>query len=84
MGLIPGWAIGVAVIIFASALAKLLVAKMRGSVPTFPPSGGDAGELRQALETMQSRLGELEERVDFTERLLAKQREADRLAPPST
>jgi len=28
---------------------------------------------------MQRRIGELEERVDFTERLLAKQRDADRL-----
>ncbi len=28
---------------------------------------------------MQRRVAELEERVDFTERLLAKQRDADRL-----
>jgi hypothetical protein len=34
------------------------------------------------LEDVQRRLGELEERVDFAERLLAKQRDADRLAPP--
>jgi hypothetical protein len=31
---------------------------------------------------MQHRLGELEERLDFTERLLTKQHEADRLDPP--
>jgi hypothetical protein len=32
---------------------------------------------------MRRRLAELEERVDFTERLLAKQRDGARLAPPS-
>jgi len=31
---------------------------------------------------VQHRLGELEERVDFAERLLAKERVADRLGPP--
>ena len=33
------------------------------------------------LETLQERVGELEERLDFAERLLAKQREAERLPP---
>jgi hypothetical protein len=70
------------VIIFASALAKVLLAKTRASVPALPSSDGETGELRQAVDAMQNRLAELEERVDFTERLLAKQREADRLAPP--
>jgi hypothetical protein len=84
MGFIPGWAIGGAVIIFASALAKIILAKTRASVPTLPSSDGASGELRQAIDAMQNRLGELEERVDFAERLLAKQRETERLAPPST
>lgn len=82
MWFIPGWAIGGVVIIFASALAKILLAKTRASVPTQPSSEGEPGELRNALDAMQNRLAELEERVDFTERLLAKHREADRLAPP--
>jgi len=30
---------------------------------------------------VKQRLGELEERVDFAERLLAKQRETERLGP---
>ena len=34
------------------------------------------------LDQLQERLGELEERVDFTERILAKQREGDRLSLP--
>ena len=56
-------------------------------------SGGLLGELHQTIErnqlleqtveSLQGRLGELEERVDFAERLMAKQGEADRLrAPP--
>ena len=34
------------------------------------------------LDQLQERLGELEERVDFAERILAKQREGERLGPP--
>jgi len=48
---------------------------------------GDVDELRgklAELEDMQRRLGELEERVDFAERLLTKQRDAERLAPPKS
>jgi hypothetical protein len=36
-------------------------------------------ERLQHLEQSQTRVGELEERVDFTERLLAQGRESDRL-----
>ena len=35
------------------------------------------------VEHVQSRLAEIEERLDFTERLLATRRDADRLSPPS-
>ena len=34
------------------------------------------------LDQLKERIGELEERVDFTERLLTKQREGQRLGPP--
>ncbi|HEX4628052.1 MAG TPA: hypothetical protein VH137_04610 [Gemmatimonadales bacterium] len=34
------------------------------------------------LEDMQRRLAEIEERLDFAERLLAKQRDVERVAPP--
>jgi hypothetical protein len=34
------------------------------------------------LDQLQQRLGELEERVDFAERILAKPREGDRLSLP--
>jgi hypothetical protein len=42
-------------------------------------------ELRHRLgqvDELQQRVGELEERVDFTERLLAQQHESERLGPP--
>lgn len=40
--------------------------------------------LQQTVDDMQARLLELEERLDFAERLLAKHRDSDRLgAPPA-
>lgn len=49
------------------------------------PGGDVQGEvtaLRQELDGVHREVAELAERVDFTERLLAKQRDAQRLAPP--
>lgn len=46
---------------------------------------GDLEELRSRLaelEGAQDRLGELEERLDFAERLLAQQREPEKLERP--
>ena len=37
-----------------------------------------------ALEDMQRRLADVEERLDFAERMLAKQRDAERIAPPKS
>ncbi len=42
----------------------------------------DREALEQALEAVRRDVAELAERVDFTERLLARVREAERLAPP--
>jgi hypothetical protein len=43
----------------------------------------DNERLQQVVESMQPRMQELEERVDFAERLIATQREAERRdAPP--
>jgi hypothetical protein len=39
-------------------------------------------EMTGELQRLQSLVGELSERVDFAERLLTKEREASRLAPP--
>ena len=48
---------------------------------------GELDDMRKRLgevEEMQRRLGEIEERLDFAERLLTKQREAERIAPPKS
>jgi hypothetical protein len=37
-----------------------------------------------ALEDVQRRLADVEERLDFAERMLAKQRDAERIAPPKS
>ena len=42
---------------------------------------GDLKARLAQLDQLQERMGELEERVDFAERLLAKQREGPRLGP---
>ncbi len=44
----------------------------------------DAGSKLDTVEDLQSRLSEVEERLDFAERMLAKQRDADRIAPPKS
>lgn len=85
---LPEWAVGVgAVLVLVTALQVIYVRLM-------PPEHRRRrwkGEPLQAPEDMQSRLAELddvkqrlaelEERVDFAERLLAKQRETGRLGP---
>jgi predicted nuclease with TOPRIM domain len=42
----------------------------------------DAQKRGGGSEDLERRVAELEERVDFAERLLAKQRDAERLSPP--
>lgn len=65
-----------------SPLGKALADRIRHG-PT-PPGGAQRGqeEILSALEDLRREVAELAERVDFTERLLAKQREAERLAKP--
>lgn len=62
--------------LFAAA-AKRLAGDAR------PPKDGttDAAVL-EAVEQLRLEVSDLAERVDFTERMLAKQRESARLAPP--
>ena len=90
---IPEWAIGVGVIrtaVFAGIgiMVRLLPPKTGHSRPR--ELSQDQQQKLQDLErrlgeveNVQSRFAEIEERLDFTERLLAKQRDADRLPPPS-
>jgi hypothetical protein len=44
----------------------------------------DARSKLDNVEDLPSRLSEVEERLDFAERMLAKQRDADRIAPPKS
>jgi len=81
MFVIPSWALGAAVILIAVQVGRAISGRYGMSRRSREGSGSDAGvdELRQSLEAMQHRVAELEERVDFAERLLAKHRESDRL-----
>ena len=84
---IPSWAIGVAVIMLAISLGPGLTAMIGGGMVVKRGKGDGATDAElarqaEALEEAQRRLAELEERMDFAERLLAKQRDGERLAPP--
>jgi len=91
---IPEWSIGVGVIILCLAVGQVIVRVLTSRIarpePRFrivdPAARGQVLEDVQArmgeLDQLTHRVGELEERVDFTERLLAKQREGQRLGPP--
>ena len=47
--------------------------------------GSDDVEARlDALEDVRRRLADVEERLDFAERILAKQRDAERIVPPKS
>ena len=76
---IPSWALGAAVILIAIQVGRAISWKARQGQRGETASDAEVGELRQALDAMQHRVAELEERVDFAERLLAKQRDADKL-----
>ena len=74
--IIPSWALGAAVILIAIQIGRAISGRnprfRRGFRQQSDDEGPEVAELRQSLEAMQHRVAELEERVDFTERLLAK------------
>ena len=88
---IPEWALGVGFIITVTAVAQGVLRAFFPRGLATRPGGADRRDVAQALEDVQRRLdaleegqrglGELEERLDFAERLLAQQRD-ERLAPP--
>jgi len=83
---------GVAILFLVSITGGfvLLYPLVRALAERLRPRTGAGNEEMQALredvvqelQQMRREVAELGERMDFTERLLAKQREADRLAPP--
>lgn len=84
MWMIPSWAVGVAFIMVVVGTMQVVVRRLVGRGGWSRGRGGseDPPGTAQALEDVQRRLAELEERVDFAERLLAKERDAERFPPP--
>ena len=82
----------IAAVFFFSAAAVVLrpivgaIARRIGGDTRRAPTPDELAALRaefgEELEQVRLQVGELAERLDFTERLLAKQREGERLAPP--
>jgi hypothetical protein len=65
-----------------SPLGKALAERLRhGPVPRSLP-GHERDEVLAAVDDLRREVAELAERVDFTERLLARQKDAARLQPP--
>ena len=94
---IPVWAIGVGFIVLCVGVApvvarRLIPADQLRHADRLRGRRGAKREVAEALEEVEARLGELddmrkrlaevEERLDFAERLLTKQREAERIVPP--
>jgi hypothetical protein len=73
-------AIGVAVLTgpIGAALATWIESKS-GKLPAPKIDTGEFDAQAQQLDQLSHRVGELEERLEFTERLLAQHREAERL-----
>ena len=69
-----------AVFILRGPLGKALAERLAGR-PLPPTDRHDGEQVTSELEEMRLRLTELENRVDFAERLLAKGRDADRATP---
>jgi hypothetical protein len=77
-GSLEGWdAVGLFLIV-AALLGVLLWPLIRAWARRIE-SGGAAAEAQAELGVLRERLGALEERVEFAERLLAQGREPDRL-----
>ena len=87
---IPEWAIGVGAILMVVSVLKVVTARLmppayrrqrswRGE--TLPPETEDLQARLAELDQLKQRVGDLEERVDFAERLLARHREGERLPP---
>jgi hypothetical protein len=72
---------GIVVALGFSPIGKAVAERIRGR----PAPAGDAPQLAgvvEDLEQVRRELAELQERMDFTERLLAKTRDAERLPRP--
>ncbi len=80
---------GLCVLWGAYGVLRPLVGAIAKRIADGPKRDGSAdqvpllrAELLDELQQVRQQVGDLAERVDFAERLLAKQREGERLAPP--
>lgn len=87
--MVPEWAVGVAVIcvaFFGGVGVLTRIAETGKKAKRLPDEAAERLEQLEGkvadLEQTQHRVAELEERLDFAERLLARQNESERLAPP--
>ena len=84
--LIPIIAVGgfFAWMISLSPLGKAFAERLRhGPVPPTQQGSTERDELAATVDALRQEVAELAERVDFTERLLTKAREAERLSSPN-
>lgn len=72
-------ALTLGVVVSAARLASAYARRIGSRPPVDLPSRADTEELREQVQRLTSDMAELQERVDFTERLLARQRDAERL-----
>jgi len=66
----------------ALTVSKAYAVKLAAQTRVIPEAGAGQGEVLAAVEDLRRELAELAERVDFTERLLAKSRAEEGPAPP--
>lgn len=81
----PTLAFGAIILVIVGGIALLRLLPQSKSRALDQPDRQALGDLEVRLgqlEQLQERVSELEERVDFTERLLAKQPDVQRLEPP--
>lgn len=66
-----------AIVILRGPFGKALADRIGGRAP----DAHEVQDLRGEVEELRNQLGEVQERLDFAERLLAKQRAVERLGP---
>jgi hypothetical protein len=73
------WAIVIGTLGGVATVFTMARARLRASSPPRPADPRELAELRETIQRLSGDLGDLQERLDFAERLLAKQRDGERL-----
>jgi hypothetical protein len=80
---IIGMLIGGFVIFAKSDIGKALAQRLSGSTAAQPELLNELDGLRREVEGLRGELAEVQERLDFTERLIAQQHNVERVGPGS-